>query len=152
MDAMGKHAIHVYPWTPWVDVEVFCARAVARPLLTFRVQARPLGAVCTLRQAATREAFFDMQVTDLRLLAGHFKCEIASGATTYELVESLVMQCLPGATEEDLYVIMSKRLLERSLGLDELMQIDEVLDVMDKDDVREVAECKKKAVDDLAIA
>ena len=118
-----------------------------RGALDISLAALPTTRPATLLQTLAGEAFFDIPQHDVLELATFLGVEAKSGTSLYNLVEDLVLFSIRGISEEDCHLILQKRYKDISVN-DDVMEVDEVLDIMDKDDVKEVLECKKKAPSD----
>lgn len=102
------------------------------------VRAIATGKVMPILQVAARAAFFSLTEVALRKLASRLKVELQQRSGLYHIVASLVMAVLGISEGPELFAIMRHRVELVMPNVDLLMEVDEAVAVLDKDDQEEL--------------
>jgi hypothetical protein len=99
----------------------------------------------SLFRVAAKQAFWEIDHKELKEFLVEFKGEDAPHDSLYRTLWKLISILLPEKSEEDLLIIMGKRMSCKEPNVDDLLCIDDVLDVMTKDDVEQIKLAKLKS-------
>lgn len=109
----------------------------------FDAPARPLRAV------AAESAFWALDKPTLTRLASHWGVRVPAGANLFDLVHSLVASSLPDRDELDVMDICCSRLgalQKKAQFSDELAELDEAVEVLDRNDQKKIQGERRAAV------
>ncbi len=113
------------------------------PSLRDGLAARTVRAMCRgdpapILDVAARHAFYDLHEAGIKKLAVHLKLDVPSKASTYDTVAALVKKVLKLDDGPELFDIMKYRVERVIPNVDLLMEVDEAVAVLDRDDQEEL--------------
>lgn len=102
-----------------------------------------------LARLAAQQCFWHLSLTELREVARHFRWQVGSGTTLFDVLFSMV-QCALGGVDSSIMAVLSLRLASLQCDgslecTEELVQLDEAAKLMEPSDAGEVEATKAKA-------
>jgi hypothetical protein len=142
-DVMAVH----YKWRSieWQNLECPAAKGTVPPALRAFSES---GAPQELVMVLAKEAFFTLKLANLKRLAKHLHIPLANDADLFDVLFTMVKHVLK-ITDDLVLAILAKRLARGDMRLqwsDELANLDEAAELLEKSDQPTVKESKEAAV------
>lgn len=93
---------------------------------------------CSLLEVAAQQGFRGLGVTALRSLARYFKLELKQSASMFDVLMALVRHALPGASEEDIALILARYTQAEYPGQEDLMSSEAMKECFGPGDAKEL--------------